>query len=290
MDFRSERVWLIWCDAGILAAILPLPPCVVHRAFCRLKGVVLTPRLFAPELATEHWTGASIALGESATHHAVNVLRRRVGDLVELFDGRGTAITARLENVEKRTAWVAPQELPRRIPQARLQLHLVQGLALGDKMDWIVEKAVELGVSRLTPWRAERCQLKLDPARAEKRLNHWRAVAVAACMQCGQNWLPQIDRVSDLKEALATSGDLLLFGSTDGQDLNNRHLKDFAWDQAQRCSLVIGPESGISDEELALLSAANGQAVRLGPRILRTETAGMSAIAAIQALAGDWRI
>ncbi len=275
---------------GILAAILPLtlgPEC---RAICRLKGVVLTPRLYVPNLQAALRESEEIPLDEQASHHLVTVLRSAIGDAVELFDGQGRVLAASIKSAEKRRATamaVAKLEL---YPAPRLRLHLVQGLALGDKMDWIIEKAVELGVSRITPWRAQRSQLKLDPDRASKRLAHWRAIIRSACEQSGQNWLPQLDDICSLQQALQLPSDQRLFGAISSATAPALALHQLSLTLPCCCTLFIGPESGISPEETRALLDHQARGVRLGPRILRTETAGLATLAALQSLSGDWRV
>jgi 16S rRNA (uracil1498-N3)-methyltransferase len=265
---------------GILASILPLLPGPEGRAICRPEGVVLTPRLYIPELKCAARANPSIDLPDKAAHHLLTVLRCNVGQALQLFDGQGHTLQAEIVSVDKRQASVRATGNLIAHAAPTLNLHLVQGLALGDRMDWVIEKAVELGVRRITPWKAQRSQLKLDPIRAEKRLAHWRAIIQSACEQSGQNWLPQLDDISSLDQALAMPSALRLFGSLDTDSTVSLALHQLDLATPLNCTLFVGPEAGIT---------AQAKPVRLGPRVLRTETAGLAALAALQILAGDWR-
>jgi 16S rRNA (uracil1498-N3)-methyltransferase len=260
------------------------------RAICRPEGVVLTPRLYVSNLQAAFLEAALIPLDEQASHHIVTVLRGAVDDEVELFDGQGQVLSARIHNLEKRRACVRATGAMRSCPAPALRLHLVQGLALGDKMDWIIEKAVELGVSRITPWRAQRSLLKLDTERAGKRLLHWRSIIRSACEQSGQNWMPILDDICTLQQALTIPSDLRLFGALDSKSAPAKALHQLTLSLPGSCTLFIGPESGLSPEESRTLQEHQATGVSLGPRVLRTETAGLAALAALQSLLGDWRM
>jgi 16S rRNA (uracil1498-N3)-methyltransferase len=149
-------------------------------------------------------------------------------------------------------------------------------------MDWIIQKAVELGATGILPWQAERSVLKLDGERAAKRLAHWQGVAIAACEQCGRNRLPRIDAPGRLADVLARSQGRrqVVLSPLPGA------AADPIWREA--CALVIGPEGGFSPAELATLTAAGAASLTLGPRILRTETAGLAALSALNARLGDF--
>ncbi|MBL8447175.1 MAG: 16S rRNA (uracil(1498)-N(3))-methyltransferase [Zoogloeaceae bacterium] len=238
-------------------------------------------RFFCPGPLRE---GEEVALPKGVGHHAERVLRLAVGDPVVLFDGEGAQFSATLSALGGvPRALVGQRETP--TTESPLALTLVQGLAASDKMDWIIQKAVELGVAAIVPVAAERSVLQLSGERAEKRLAHWRQVAVAACEQCGRNRLPTVAPVRSLGEALEAAGENRL-----------RWVLDPAADISLTAmmppdgplSLFIGPESGWSARELERLQRAGGRGVRLGPRVLRTETAGLAALAAIQARWGDF--
>ena len=243
----------------------------------------MQPRLFCPPPLVD---GAETALPRSAAHHATRVLRLRRGDAVTLFDGEGGEFQAALTNVDARSVTV---RLGRRAPVERespLAITLVQGLASAERMDYVVQKAVELGAAAIVPVATARSVSRLDGARARRRLEHWREVAIAACEQCGRNRLPHVEAPCDLAQWLAasSSASLRLLLTPDGAS----SLSEFAPPEGA-IEVLVGPEGGLAPEETAAVLGAAFRAVRLGPRILRTETAGPAMLAALNALWGDWR-
>lgn len=224
-----------------------------------------------------------VALPEPIEHHALRVLRLREDEPLMLFDGSGAEVEARLVVRGKRgfARLGARRECSRESP---LQVVLVQALASGDKMDWIVQKAVELGAVGVIPVQAERSVLRLSGERAEKRRNHWQQVAVSACEQCGRNLVPEVGVLQSLAaylEASATANRLIL---APGAERGLAALPP----PASAVHLMIGPEGGWTEAELAACRAAGCLAIGLGPRVLRTETAGLAALAAMQARWGDF--
>ncbi|WP_298018618.1 16S rRNA (uracil(1498)-N(3))-methyltransferase [uncultured Castellaniella sp.] len=222
-----------------------------------------------------------IELPESLAHHAVRVLRLPSGTAVTLFDGRGGQYPAVLD-IQGRTvlADVGPHQAVD--CELRGRLTLIQGIASGDKMDWIVEKAVELGVSALIPVAAERSVLRLSGPRLEKRLAHWRAIVQSASEQCGRNRLMEILEPAPLRGGLERLSGVSLFCHPDGDADFSQALRGVE----DRLNLLVGPEGGWSPEELALARRQGLQGVRFGPRVLRTETAGLAMAAAAGALLG----
>jgi 16S rRNA (uracil1498-N3)-methyltransferase len=239
-------------------------------------------RFFSPEPLPE---SDCFELPDALAHHAVRVLRLSAGERIVLFDGRGGEVEAVLEGQGRR--WTARLVERRRDVEREspLQLVLVQALASADKMDWVVQKAVELGASAVIPVRATRSVLKLTGERADKRLAHWREVAQSACEQSGRNRVPQVADILDLRDYLAQTRSGLQRLILD--PVGGRRMADLGLPKAA-CHLLIGPEGGWSEEELAACRAAGCTAVRLGPRVLRTETAGLAVLAALQALWGDF--
>jgi 16S rRNA (uracil1498-N3)-methyltransferase len=232
--------------------------------------------------------GTEIALPGEVAHHAERVLRLAVGDEVVLFDGSGAEFAARLTALGAHPrAHIAERREPQR--ESPLGLTLVQALASGDKMDWVIQKAVELGVAAVIPVAAERSVLRLAGERADKRLAHWRQVAVAACEQCGRNRVPEIFGVQPLvrylAEGRAEAGPGLLRLLLD--PLPGRRLAELDR-PAGPVHVLIGPEGGWTEVELAAARVAGCTSIRLGPRVLRTESAGLAVVAALQTLWGDF--
>lgn len=229
--------------------------------------------------------GATVELGKEAAHHALKVLRVGAGDSAILFDGRGGQWHAVLHPAGKALRAVLSrfEDVDR---EPGLDLTLVQALPASDKMDFVVQKAVELGVTRIQPVAAKRSVVKLSGERADRRVDHWRNVAISACEQSGRNRLPGIARILDLPQYLSAAGQdnakclICVPGSS-------ARLRDLA-KPAGPVSVLVGPEGGFEESELLAASAAGFRALGLGPRVLRTETAGLGAIAAIMACWGDW--
>jgi 16S rRNA (uracil1498-N3)-methyltransferase len=230
--------------------------------------------------------GADAILPAQAGEHVTRVLRLAAGDPLTLFNGDGTDYAATIVAVGKREVHVRVLEGQPVSRESPLRLTLAQGVARGEKMDLIVQKATELGVARIAPLLTERSEVKLDPARAEKRLLHWRAVAASACEQCGRACLPEILPAVPLAAwlgALAYDGSLRL-ALLPTADTSARALQP----REAGAMLVVGPEGGLGERDVAALLEAGFAGLRLGPRILRTETAGLAALAALQALHGDF--
>ncbi len=227
----------------------------------------------------------ALILPEALAHHALRVLRLREGDAIVLFDGGGGEIDAQLRRDGRELLAVlgARRSENRESP---LVLELAQALPTGDKMDWVIQKAVELGVHAIQPLQAERSVLRLSGERAERRLAHWCQVAIAACEQCGRNRLPQIRPLRTPAQWLAeaSASPLWVMDPRGTQRLAAAPLPD----PEQGLRLAVGPEGGWSEGELASLRAAGCVAVTLGPRVLRTETAGLAALAVLQARWGDF--
>ena len=223
-----------------------------------------------------------VPLPDAVSHHALRVLRLGDGEPLVLFDGSGVEVEARLV-VRGKQGFALLGERHARSRESPLALILVQALASGDKMDWIVQKAVELGVARVIPVQAERSVLRLSGERAQKRQSHWQQVAISACEQCGRNVVPEVEPIQSLTAYLgASAGAHRLVLAPGGE----RPLAELPRPEAA-LHLMIGPEGGWTEVELETCRGAGAIALGLGPRILRTETAGLAAIAAMQARWGD---
>ena len=228
--------------------------------------------------------GARVDLPEGAANHLVRVLRLQPGDGCVLFNGDGRDFPATLVAANKRGVEAelgAPRDVDVESP---LRIALVQGIARGEKMDWILQKATELGVASVHPVQSDRSEVKLEGERAAKRLAHWRSVVVSACEQSGRSRVPAVSASQPLQAALDA-----------GLPAGQRFLLDPEGDAAVHaidapegdCILAIGPEGGWSPGDRDVLRGAGFRGLRLGPRVLRTETAGIAAIAALQARFGD---
>lgn len=244
------------------------------------------PRFYCPLPLAE---GLRVDLPENAARHACKVLRMCEGDDLILFNGSGGDYVARIASVERNRVAVDLVRWRAVECEAPLQITLVQALQSGDKMDMTIQKAVELGVSRIVPVVSQRSVVRLDGERAVRRVEHWRGVVVSACEQCGRNRVPEVTPLVGLKNWLGQSeadGALrLMLVPGSGKTLN-----DFLPPSAGgRIELLIGAEGGLAPEEIQLAGAAGFVPIRLGPRVLRTETAGLAALAAIQCLWGDFR-
>ena len=241
----------------------------------------MVPRFFCPQPLVSRST---VELPSATAHHALRVLRLGVGDGVTLFNGEGGEYPGSIVETGRgvRVQLDEWRDIERESP---LELVLAQALPSGDKMDWIVQKAVELGAARIQPLGAARSVVKLSGERAARRVEHWRQVAVAACEQCGRNRLPVIEPILDLRQWLGRQEQdngiccLLL---APGEAQRPRELSG-----AHRMVLLVGPEGGLSEDEASAARSAGFAGLSLGPRILRTETAGPAALAALGALHGD---
>ena len=229
--------------------------------------------------------GLTLVLPTQASEHLARVLRMVEGDALVLFNGDGNDYAARIIAVGKREVQVSVADARPVAKESPLRLTLAQGVARGEKMDLIVQKATELGVSSIVPLLTERSEVRLDAARAEKRLAHWRAVAASACEQSGRARLPLVLPAQPLETWLAglpQDGALRLALLPDG----DRSLRAQVPGAAGGL-LVVGPEGGLGERDVSALRTAGFAGLALGPRILRTETAGLAALAALQAVHGD---
>ncbi|MBZ0126173.1 MAG: 16S rRNA (uracil(1498)-N(3))-methyltransferase [Rhodocyclaceae bacterium] len=241
---------------------------------------MMNPRFFCPQPLAPN----SLAeLPSAAAHHALRVLRLGAGDPVTLFNGEGGEYPGRIAEAGRAVRvqlgdWHAVER------ESPLDMTLAQALPSGDKMDFVVQKAVELGVARIQPLASSRSVVRLAGERAARRVEHWRQVAISACEQCGRNRLPEIAPILDLRQwlgQLAQDNEIrrLLLSPQGG-----RRPRELA---GRRFLLLVGPEGGLDKEEAAAARLAGFADLSLGPRILRTETAGPAALAALGALHGD---
>ncbi|UZE28764.1 16S rRNA (uracil(1498)-N(3))-methyltransferase [Pseudomonas asplenii] len=221
-------------------------------------------------------------LPEAQAHYIGRVLRMAEGDALQVFDGSGNEFLGSLLEVGKKHVRVQLTETFAGQPDSPLHLHLGQGLSRGERMDWAIQKATELGVSEITPIVSERCEVRLKDERADKRLAHWRQIAISACEQCGRSTLPVIHPPLLLNEWLKqTEAELKLVLHPVAEPLTS-HPKPAS------LAFLIGPEGGLSDAEVEQAARSGYGPARLGPRVLRTETAPVVALAVAQQLWGDF--
>ncbi|MCP3868977.1 MAG: 16S rRNA (uracil(1498)-N(3))-methyltransferase [Gammaproteobacteria bacterium] len=240
------------------------------------------PRIFVQESLT---AGTLLKLERGPAHHLTKVLRLEAGDLISLFNGDGREYSARLTTLGRGSATAETLVQSEMEPVPSLPIHLAIGISKGDRMDTVVQKSVELGVTCITPLITDRCVVRLPPERRTKRLEHWRGVIIAACGQSGRNRIPELEHALPFEEWLERPRSRmgLLLDHRSVNTLNRLEAPEKGVD------LLVGPEGGLSDTERQLAENTGYTGTRLGPRVLRTETAPLAAIAAIQMLWGDFR-
>ena len=228
-------------------------------------------------------SGKGVGLPEQSGLHLTRVLRLEPGAPVTLFDGTGGEFEGTLER-DGKTIWARVGIHHAVERESSLSITLLQGISRGERMDLVIQKATELGVARIVPVLAERSVVKIDAKLRSRKQEHWQAIAIAACEQSGRNRVPQVaDAVSlgDAIAALPAQGARCLLAADGEAPLSQVPVSD-------PVTLLIGPEGGLADNEQKYARAYEFQAYRIGPRILRTETAGLAAIAALQTLGGDF--
>ncbi|AQV95537.1 16S rRNA (uracil(1498)-N(3))-methyltransferase [Cupriavidus necator] len=250
----------------------------------------MAPRFFVGGADTVLAAESDFPLPEPVVRHA-QVLRLAPGDAITLFDGRGGSHAATLVELGKRHALARIGAHDAAEAEPPFRVTLAQGLAGGDKMDWLIEKAVELGVAAIQPLQANRSVVRLSGERAQKRQAHWQALVQAACEQCGRNRLPEVAPVANFETWLAqagTGGARLLVSPRADQSLPAFVAERREALLADGVTLLIGPEGGLAPEEEQAARHAGFTGVSLGPRILRTETAGLACLATLNALLGGF--
>lgn len=232
--------------------------------------------------------GAKTLIEGDAAAHVTRVLRLRAGDALTLFDGRGGEYAARIAGPTRGGIFVEVGEHRPIERESPLDLTLLQAIARGERMDLVVQKTTELGVTRIVPVLSERTVVRLDASQAARKLAHWRAIAVAACEQCGRNRLPEILEPRSFAEALvphakqqAADALTIVLDPAAEATLAERTRG------GTKIVLLVGPEGGFTDGELELAARAGFAACRMGARVLRAETAAIACVAAIETMAGD---
>ena len=241
------------------------------------------PRFYCPQTLPD---SGSFELPADAAHHATRVLRLRTGDAVQVFDGEGNAVDARIASISGKQVVLDQVQLCAAGSVPPLHITLAQAMSSSEKMDWVVQKATELGVTEIQPVQTQRSVAKLSGERIVKRSEHWRGVIIAASEQCGRNTLPQIHAPQDLSHWLALAdmqaGSKFILLPDGATALHAQARPQGA------ATLLIGPEGGFTPEEALMAQQAGFVPVLLGPRVLRTETAAIAGIAALQTLWGDF--
>ena len=226
--------------------------------------------------------GTTIELDRSASQHVCKVLRLDTSAPLILFNGKGKSVTAVLESTSGKAAQVKILEGISELTESPLQIHLGLAISKGDRMDYAIQKAVEVGTNIITPLTTERTVVRLDSKRQQKKLDHWRGVIISACEQCGRAYLPTLNPISPLSNWITHTSPCKIMFDTEAEQTLSQLQKN------NKVSILIGPEGGLSDNERSQACSQNFESIKLGPRILRTETAVVSACCALQVLWGDF--
>ncbi len=241
------------------------------------------PRFYCPDRLLLEQGGE---LPAEVARHALRVLRLKKGDEIVVFDGAGGEFRSRVGIAERDRAWIEPGVHEAVERESPLHIVLVQSLCASDKMDWIVQKAVELGVGSIVVASMARSVVQLSPERRDRRLEHWRQVMVSAMEQCGRNRMPSLgflSRLPDMEGYLPKQGLRCLLAPDGSGSWHGLSLPD------KTVTVMVGPEGGFTEEEEQCAIRLGFLALRAGPRIMRTETAGLAVLAALQFGFGDWR-
>jgi 16S rRNA (uracil1498-N3)-methyltransferase len=229
-----------------------------------------------------------VGLSDDAFGHIVRVLRLAEGDLVALFNGHEAfQYTAKLVEVKKKHASVEIINKTAVNNESPVNIHLGQGISRGDRMDFTLQKSVELGVNKITPLFTERCGVKLSAERLAKKRDQWQKIVISACEQSGRCFVPEVTQPMFLQDWLNEKNQALKLNLHPKAEHSIMTLPFAFESESQEVRLLIGPEGGLSDEEISQANQAGFQDVLLGPRILRTETAALTAITALQCRFGD---
>ena len=237
-------------------------------------------RIFQPYTINQN---SLITLDDNAFNHLIRVLRMKTGESITLFDGSNQITPAVIHEVNKKTVIVKTANSVLDNRESPLNIHLGQVISRGDKMEFTIQKSVELGVNTITPLLSERCGVKLDQERLEKKVQQWQKIVISACEQCGRNIIPSINPVMKLETWCANLTDSLKLNLHPKAEQGINQLPN----DNKNISLLIGPEGGLSNEEISMTHQYQFTDILLGPRVLRTETAALTAITALQVCFGD---
>lgn len=239
------------------------------------------PRFYLPDSLR---ADTIISLPKASAHHAARVLRLSIGDAVTLFNGSGDEWAASISHIDRRAVDVHVHHAVSVERESPLRITLAQGISSGERMDYTLQKAVELGITAIQPIACARSVVKLSGERADKRRSHWQNLVIAACEQCGRNRIPEVAAIASLMSWLGqpdSTATQLMFAPEADHTLHNLPRP------ADPIIMLAGPEGGFAPHEYAAALAAGFIPMRLGPRVLRTETAALAALAAMQTLWGD---
>jgi 16S rRNA (uracil1498-N3)-methyltransferase len=226
-------------------------------------------------------TSASTTIEGQAATHLLKALRMKHGDELRLFNGDGNFYCGKINNTSKKSLDVDISDVIPSASESSLHTHIGQVISRGDRMDYAIQKSTEMGVNEITPLFSERCEVKLNAERSEKRQIHWQQVAISAAEQCGRASIPKIHPPTKLEDWISSCKGLsLVLHHRDTQNLSSL-------EQPNSINLLIGPEGGLSDDEIEQAKSQNFIATTLGPRVLRTETAPITALSIVQWLWGD---
>ena len=239
-----------------------------------------TPRLYTQQTLE---VGSMISMDKDAARYLSSVLRMSSGQMITLFNGKGGEYVGEVDSLSKNHVTVTIKESLSNDRESSLKIHLVIGISRGERMDWVIQKATELGVHTITPIFTERTEVKLAGSRLEKRLVHWQQVSISSCEQCLRNVVPTINSAVSLQQCLDTKDE--------GLKIVLHHRTEKPLTELQNTNnhvtILVGPEGGLSDDEITLAESSGYSAIKLGPRVLRTETAPLAAISILQSLWGD---
>lgn len=237
------------------------------------------PRIYTDQPLAK---GQVVELTDSAANHVGKVLRMKLEEPLVLFNGTGASWQGTIQSVAKKTVTVVLEAELSQVTESPLKVHVGQSLSRGERMDYAIQKATEMGVTEITPLFSERCEVKLNAERQAKRVRHWQQIAISACEQCGLNRVPVIHLPEPVVGWMAKQNADLKFV------LHHRTEKKLeSFDQPETVTLLIGPEGGLTQEEITSAESSGFRALALGPRVLRTETAPVTAISVMQYLWGD---
>lgn len=238
------------------------------------------PRIYS---TTPLQANSLISLDEQASHYLGKVLRMQAGRELIVFDGSGGQYPATIDSISKKSVVINTGMHDLVDNQSPLHTHLAIGLSRGERWDFVLQKATELGVTEITPLFTERCEVKLTGDRLDKKFGHWQSILISAAEQCQRNILPALNPVVNFSDFIKTT--------PNGLGLVLHHRSDSKitdYEAPSACTLVVGPEGGLSDDEISQALATDYQALTLGPRVLRTETAPLAALSVVQSLWGDF--